>query len=320
MKILLFIVSIFIFTSCSTQTKAHETDRKYNNSFESVWKQLKSDPYEKLPQREISYFKLSENEGILKNSVRTMNTRADTLEPFEKLAHPNGICFKGIWKIDVKNIYSGYFKKGSEALIIVRASTAMSNTKRGDSRAFGFTGKIFPTLNPKKVNTQASANFFLIDDVGGTDAEHYMDTSLTNEPSISMTFEVLQHMFYALKVSSAFSEVDKNPGIRQLYEISYLGQDSNEKIITPKYLRVEAANSIRVDAADFRDELIIQEGNTLVFKILVASEMLEDKKDWQEIGTIRLDESVASASCDTRLHFHHPKWRDDLDHGFFDTK
>ena len=39
------------------------------------------------------------------------------------------------------------------------------------------------------------------------------------------------------------------------------------------------------------------------------------KKDWKKIGTITLDESVTSASCDQRLHFHHPKWRDDLDYG-----
>jgi len=27
---------------------------------------------------------------------------------------------------------------------------------------------------------------------------------------------------------------------------------------------------------------------------------------------ITFDESVVSNSCDHRLHFHHPKWRDDL--------
>lgn len=50
------------------------------------------------------------------NANRTLNNHTDVLEPFDKLAHPNGICFKGVWKVDKENIYSGYFKNGSEAL------------------------------------------------------------------------------------------------------------------------------------------------------------------------------------------------------------
>jgi len=285
------------------------------SSFEKVWEQVKSDAYEKLPQLEVSYFKLSGEKGIEHSAMRTLNEDADLLEPFEKLAHPNGICFKGVWKIDTQNPYGGYFKKGSEALIIARASTAMSNTQRGSTRAFGFAGKLFPTMNPNVVNSEPSANFFLIEDLGGSDAEHFMDVELTNEPSVSITLEALANAAYGIKVARTFSEADKNPTIRQLYEISYLGESENTKIITPTWLKIEAASSQRVDAKDFREELKIEKKKELIFNIFVASRKIDEKKEWQQIGTISLDESTVSDSCDRRLHFHHPKWRDDLDYG-----
>ncbi|MDO8455169.1 MAG: hypothetical protein Q7S59_11405, partial [Sulfurimonas sp.] len=289
----------------------------YNISFNEVWNQVKSDELENLPQSEVSFFKLSsfEEDTLLKDARRTLDNHSDILEPFEKLAHPNGICFKGIWDIDTENIYSGYFKKSSQALIIARASSAMSNTQSGDTRAFGFAGKLFPTTNPDSQNSEQSANFFLIDDLGGTDAKHYTDVQLTNEPALSITFEVVKNLLYSLKVSHTFAKADENPNIRQLYEISELGENNNKNIVTPKWMKIEAKDSTKVDAKDFRDELKIKDGEELVFNIFVANEMTKTEKEWQKIGTITLDKSMVSKSCDHRLHFHHPKWRSDLDYG-----
>jgi len=67
-----------------------------------------------------------------------------------------------------------------------------------------------------------------------------------------------------------------------------------------------------VDAKDFRDELRIKAKKGLVFDIFVASKEVKGQKSWQKIGTIALDDAVVSGSCDQRLHFHHPRWRDDL--------
>ena len=315
MKLLLLITILLGLTSCSAELKPYEKKGEYMSSFSEVWEQVKSDPYGELPHVEVSYFKLSGAHGVTQNAQRTLGEDADLIEPFEKLAHPNGICFRGLWKIEEANPYSGYFKKGSEALLIARASTAMSNTQSGSTRAFGFAGKLFPTMNPNVVNSQASANFFLIEDLGGTDAEHFMDTELTNEPSVSVTLEALANAAYGIKVARAFGEADKNPGIRQLYEVSYLGEEQNAKIITPKWLKIEAASSQRVDEKDFRDELSIGKSKELVFNIFVANREVDEKKEWLKIGTITLDESSVSNSCDRRLHFHHPKWRDDLDYG-----
>jgi len=309
MKLLLLITVLFSFSGCATKTLSDTAESDYKTSFNDVWNQVKSDELKQLPLNEISFFKLG---SLLANSQRTLDNHADILEPFEKLAHPNGICFKGIWEIESKNIYSGYFKKGSKALLVARASTAMSNTQSGATRAFGFAGKLFPTLNSTKQNTQPSANFFLIDNLGGTDALHYTDVALSNEPSVSFSFEVLKNILYALKVSKIFSSADKNPGIRQLYEISELGE--SDHVITPKWMKIEAIDSKKVDEKDFRNELRIKNGEKLIFNIFVASKIVDEKKEWQNIGTITLDDSVVSQSCDHRLHFHHPKWRDDLNY------
>ena len=81
-------------------------------------------------------------------------------------------------------------------------------------------------------------------------------------------------------------------------------------------MKVEAKSGQTVDAEDFRDELRIAPTKKLVFIISVANkENKQGEKEWQSIGTITLDTSVVSTSCDHRLHFHHPKWRSDLDYG-----
>lgn len=329
LRLLFLILITFHISACTTEIKSNQTNlvqknqqthitKSTENSFQDVWNQVASDPLTALPQDKVSFGKLFtwKKNIILDDAKRTLKEHADILEPFDKLAHPNGICLKGIWEIHKDNRYSGYFKNRSKALIIVRASSAMSNTHRGEMRAFGFSGKIFPSMNPLQINKENTANFFLIDDLGGTDAEHYTDVTLTNEPSFTTTSAVLKNLLYSLTIASAFSESDKNPGIRQLYEISELGEKKSASIITPKWMKVEAKTGQTVDASDFRDELLIPGQEKLVFIVSVSNkENNQGKKEWQDIGTITLDTSVVSTSCDHRLHFHHPKWRSDLDYG-----
>ena len=329
MKLLFLLFIVFHISACTTEIKSNQAALVQNNkgtlirkstqnSFQDVWTQIASDPYTTLPQYTVSYGKLFtwKKNIILEDSKRTLEEHADILAAFEKLAHPNGICLKGFWNIHTKNPYSGYFKRDSKALIIVRASSALSNTRRGEIRAFGFAGKLFPSLNPQKINKENTANFFLIDDLGGTDAPHYTDVTLSNEPSVTTTSALLKNLLYGLKLASAFAESDENPGIRQLYEISELGEKKSAHIITPKWMKVEAKSGQTIDADDFRNALGITANNKLVFIISVASkENKQGKKEWQNIGSITLDASVVSASCDHRLHFHHPKWRSDLEYG-----
>lgn len=281
-----------------------------------VWNTIMKNPYTELPSYEVSYKNLFK-EGvdlITQSASRTLAQREDILPEFNKLAHPNGVCLKGQWHITEQNPYSGLFQKDSRAIIIARASVALSETTSNGTRGFGFAGKLFPTTDPdKKVET---ANFFLVDDLGGTSAKHYTDVELTNEPKVSMTLAVLSHIKYALTVASTFGKIDSNPGIRQVYEIADSTKNATEKTRSPQWMMVKAApTQFKVDEPDFRDELnsSIDQGG-LVFDIYVANTEKNSEKDWKKIGEIRLNEAIPSKACDHQLHFHHPRWRSDLAH------
>ena len=307
MRRLLLLFILLQFNGCSKEVKVENKNQTplVKHSFQDVWSAVSSDPLKTLPQNTISFGKLftfSKN-IILNNAKRTLLEKADILEPFEKLAHPNGVCLKGKWAINKENPYSGYFKNSTEALIIARASSAMSNTKRGKTRAFGLAGKLFPTTNENQINSEHTANFFVIDDLGGTSAKHFTDVELTNEPTVSTTSEVLKNLLYGLKVAKAFATADKNPGIRQVYEISELGEKNKTNIITPKWMKISAQKGQTVDAEDFRNEFILTNNKKIIFNIAVASKEVNGKKEWKTIGTITFNSSMVSKSCDHRLHF-----------------
>ena len=310
------VLPVLALSACTTTVPIQKSPEMVKNQFQATWDEVAKDELSELPQEKVSFSKLvaGGKNIILGNAQRTLSEHANILKPFDKLAHPNGICFKGVWNVDTENKYSGYFKNGSSALIIVRASTAMSNTKRDGLRAFGFAGKLFPTMDPTEVIEENSANFFLVDDLGGTSAAHYTDVALSNEPETSITSVVLKSLLYTLKVARTFSKADKNPGIRQVYEISHLGEANIETAVTPRWMKVEAKQWRISEAPDFRDELKLAAEETLEFSVSVASEQQNDQKMWETIGTITLDTSVVSASCDHQLHFHHPLWKEDLIH------
>jgi len=317
MKTIFLTLILLNLNGCTNEMKSEPQTPTVNtkHSFQEVWNEVISDPLQTLPQNSVTFGKLftfSKN-IILADAKRTLVECRDIIEPFDKLAHPNGVCLKGTWEITQANPYSGYFKYNSKALIIARASTALSKTKQGDIRPFGLAGKLFPTTNPNIVNQEPTANFFVIDDLGGTDAKHYTDVAMTNEPSVSKTSEVFKNLLYALKVASAFSSADKNSGIRQLYEISELGESNKNTIITPKWIQISAQKGQTVNAEDFRDEFL-SSNKKIIFDIEVASKEIEGVKNWKKIGTITFDNAIVSNTCDHRLHFHHPIWRDNLNY------
>jgi hypothetical protein len=66
---------------------------------------------------------------------------------FRRLVHPNGICLTGLWQITQDTGYSGYFRNGSQALIVGRYSTCCRETRRGHVRSLSLVGKLFPTAD-----------------------------------------------------------------------------------------------------------------------------------------------------------------------------
>ncbi|HEV2046247.1 MAG TPA: hypothetical protein VGQ95_06575, partial [Chthoniobacterales bacterium] len=125
--------------------------------------------------------------------------------------------------------------------------------------------------------------------------------------------------------------VDKEPSIRQLYEIAELGKADGEPTRAPQFMRLLVApNQSRIegDELDFRDEVMAQifdKGDprpkrVLTFLIEVTDEgsthgtpvfQRRTFKNWRRVGKITFDNAVASYNGDHVIHFHHPSWRKD---------
>lgn len=288
--------------------------------FEEVWSAVVADPYDELPAYRVtvsSFFGWLENR-LLTASRRTLSDRSDLLPRFRKLLHPNGICLSGRWRITEDTPYTGYFAQGSEGLIIARASAALSETKQGQPRAFGLAGKLYPTTDAAHVEPLQTANFFTIEDLGGTYRPYFLDAENTNDIiQISLRPSGVFKGPLAAVVANAFSTADETLNIsqtliRQLYPIAQLGEAEGTETVAPRWMKlVGSAVTPRVSRRDFRDELDMQNyPDGIYLDVLVASEgkRLGDK-DWVYIGEIHLTESVVSDSCDSRLHFTHPPFR-----------
>jgi hypothetical protein len=295
-------------------TARQATNAAYQGStFQEVRDQVFSDPYTVLPRQKVtlrSFFRGFTN-VLMKAAVRTLDDPSDIIPYHRKLVHPNGVVLFGTWNITKESPYTGYFTKGSKALIAVRCSTALSQTTRGHYRGFGFVGKLFPTLDPlKRVKT---ADFFAIDVFAGTKAAHFTDVELTNDVPTGFNLDALLNLGSGLVSILTFRRADGNNNFRPLHPIAELGLPQGAPSVTPKWIMVRAAPaSGKVDKADFRDELLVENypNRTLRFEIWVANKVLPSgKRDVKEIGYIDLTESVASDSGDHRIAFRHPRLR-----------
>ncbi|MBF0298644.1 MAG: hypothetical protein HQK51_07990 [Oligoflexia bacterium] len=305
------VIVTFAYVGGHTYTYAYE-----GSQFEETWDIISSDPYSTLPHYDVSLWRFifDPTNTLAQASMRTISNQEDILPPFRKLVHPNGICLRGIWQINRKNKYSGYFKTGSKALVIVRSSLALSYADSGHPRALGFAAKIFPTTDPLDPRQLKTANFFAVDDLTGTRIKHYTDGEMTNEPRISLRPHTALLAPIGAVSGITFLLADIMPGIRQLYPVSELGEEnSNSNIVTPKWIKISASPyTIPIDEKDFRIEILrqIRENGKLSFQIAVADHQnILRQKNWQTIGHIDLIEAVVSESCDKRLHFHHPPFK-----------
>lgn len=289
---------------------------------EGVWAAIKSDPYGQLPVLPVTLGALSS--GVINPSPdlltdRAVSTVADTdnlLPRFTKLLHANGICVKGRWVIDTPSPYTGAFANGTDKAFIGRISVALGKINRGDYRAFGFAGKIFDVgPDAGAVQSYKTANFFTIDDLIGTKTANFHDTELSNEPLVTTSNLAFQSpVVAAIGAASAvaFKMADVSTTIRQLYEISELGLTNPASAVTPKWMHLKGITRMKNGHPDFRRDLeMANYPNGMIYAIKVSSTSQASVKP---VGRIVIEESVASDTCDRRLHFHHPKFRNDLKH------
>ncbi|MGR9087147.1 MAG: hypothetical protein ACU841_08745 [Gammaproteobacteria bacterium] len=272
---------------------------------------------------------------FLQAVARTVDSDADLRwgtdgKGFRRLLHPNGICLTGLWEIIEENEYSGYFKKGSNALVIGRYSTCCTDTRRGHVRSLSLAGKLYPTTDSGHETPLRTANFFTQQDLGGDFSEFINDAELRNTPD-TRSWRRGSGLPVLLLEGAAFFWIDNEPSQRQLYEIAELGKGREEPTRTPEYMRLTVDSSqprISGEQLDFRDEIMAQiydngdpdPKRQLAFNIEVSDSgktrglpvyQRRIIDDWRKIGRIIFSEAVASYNGDFVLHFNHPTWRDD---------
>ncbi|BDI17052.1 hypothetical protein ANSO36C_28540 [Nostoc cf. commune SO-36] len=236
---------------------------------------------------------------FLNDSARNMFDKRDIRPYYDKLIHANGICCSGVWRITEDSPYTGYFAKGSEGLVFARLSVAGAGIKRGDRRAFGIAGKVYPTLNPnEKVKP---GNFVTVDYLTGIKTKHITDTELTNFPSVGLDIgaNLVNRIIFRL--------MDKRPGFRQLFPISTLGVAPGSKVVTPDQFMLRVAQgTAKIDAEDFRDELRLEKypDHKLVYTINVKN---FNEKEWTKLGVIEFNDYSICEGCDKRIHFWIPR-------------
>ena len=249
---------------------------------------------------------------------------------FRRLLHPNAVCLTGRWRITEDTGYSGYFRGGSEALIVGRYSTCCSETRRGHTRSLSLVGKLFPTTDPGHAEPLRTASFITQQDIGGDFSDFINDAETRNAPNTTVLRRGLGMPILAI-TGLVFQIVDRKPSIRQLYEIAELGKPANEPTRAPQFMRLLVASGqprIAGDALDFRDEVMAQiydrgdpaPKRTLTFDVEVTDDgethgpAFRERRtfaSWRRIGAITFDKAVASYNGDFVIHFHHPTWRED---------
>jgi hypothetical protein len=247
-----------------------------------------------------------------------------------RLLHPNGICLTGQWRVTEETGYSGYFAPGSTALTVARYSTCCTETRRGHTRSLSMVGKLFPTTDANHPTPLRTANFITQQDIGGDNTDYINDAELRNAPDTT----VLRRgggVPILLLSGLVFGNVDRQPTIRQLYQIAELGKAPGQPTHAPAFMRLLVAPGqprIAGDGLDFRDEIMAQifdrgdpePKRTLTFTIEVTDEgkttgtKLRERRtfeNWRRIGSLTFDNAVASYNGDSVVHFNHPTWRDD---------
>ena len=329
-----------------------DEDRGYGGSrFSDVVDALFANPYQRvwggegqppLPVHEVTFrsvvggiLSFAKPDLFSKASERALDSGADLRwgadrKGFRRLVHPNGVCLVGRWQIVEDTPYSGYFSKGSTALLIARYSTCCTETRRGRTRSLSMVGKLFPTTDPNHALPLRTANFITQEDIGGADTRFINDAELRNAPNTTGSRRGAGAPLL-LAIGLVFGRVDKEPSIRQLYPIAELSKPALASTRAPEFMQLRvASHQPRIAGVDldFRDEVmgqIFDRGDpvpkrTLTFTIEVTDKgktsgpALKQRRtfqDWRAIGSLIFDNAVVSYNGDSVIHFNHPTWRED---------
>jgi hypothetical protein len=330
-----------------------EEDRVYDGSrYGEVREAIFANPYQKvwggadeppLPNYEVTLSSVLR--GLLpfgrlyllrQAAERTVDSRSDLRwgpdrKGFRRLQHPSGVCLTGLWEITEQTDYSGYFRRGSRALVIGRYSSNVIN--RGQTRSLALVGKLFPTVVPDHAEPLRTASLFAQEDLGGDHTNYINDAELRNAPNVTPwpRGKSVPLVLVSVVTLVVFTLVDKQATIRQLHQIAELGKPRGEPTRAPTFMRLlVAADQPRIEGGslDLRDEVMAQifdrgdpvPKRKLTFHIEVTDEGATRNilgftrrtfRNWRRIGHLTFDDAVVSYNGDFVLHFGHPGWRDD---------
>ena len=314
-------------------------DALFANPYQTVWGAEGEPP---LPVQEVTLksvfgglLSLGRPPRFQRASERALDSGADLRwgpdrKGFTRLLHPNAVCLVGRWQITEDTPYSGYFARGSTALVVARYSSGAGGMRRGQIRSLALVGKLFPTADPDHAVPLRTANFITQEDIGGARTGSINAAELRNAPDVTV-FRRAPAATLLIKIAAVFRRVDKEPSIRQLYPIAELGKPAGEPTRAPQFMRLLVAPEqplIPGADLDIRDEVMAQifdrgdptPRRTLRFTIDVTDEgttggtpfrLRRTFRNWRRIGTLVFDNAVVSHNGDAVIHFTHPTWRQD---------
>ncbi len=314
-------------------------DALFANPYQQVWGRPGEPalPNEAVTTRSVfgGLFTRHRSARFEQASARTLDSHADLRwgpdrKGFRRLLHPNAVCLTGMWEITGDSPYSGYFAKGSRALVVARYSSGAGGMRRGEIRSLALVGKLFPATDPEHATPLRTANFITQEDIGGDRTPTINAAELRNAPDVTV-FRRGPAATMLIKVASVFRKVDQEPTIRQLYPIAELGKAPGEATRAPAFMRLLVSRDqpvIAGDHLDVRDEVLAQifdagdptPKRTLRFDIEVTDEgkttgspfrVRRSFQNWRQIGAMVFDNAVASYNGDAVIHFTHPTWRQD---------
>jgi hypothetical protein len=274
--------------------------------------------------------------AFLQAARRAVDSQADLRwgpdrKGYRRLLHPNGVCLTGTWQITGQSDYTGYFGQGSRGLVIARYSTCCSETRSGHTRSLALVARLYPTVDAGHPTPLPTAGFITQQDFGGERVNSIQEAVLQNAPD-TRSWRRGSGVPGLMVTGLVFLRVDKQPTIRQLYQVAELGKPSGMPTRAPEFMRLSVASARPptpfAPDVDFRDEIlgqIFDRGDPtpkrkLTFRIETSDSgrtrgtpLFERRliSNWREMGTITFDDAVASYNGDFVVHFSHPAWRGD---------
>jgi hypothetical protein len=313
-------------------------DAIFANPYQTVWGANGNAPIERFPVTFAPLMKGilpgGETWQFLAAARRVLASDSDLRwgpdgKGYRRLLHANGICMTGLWAVTEETPYTGYFRKGSRGLIISRYSTCCTETRRGHTRSLSMIGRIYPTTDPNHPAPLPTASFITQEDIGGENTLSINDAKLRNAPNTTVSRRG-SGMPILLLSGLVFKIAEKQPTIRQVYQIAELGKPPAEPTRAPEFMQLTVAAGQPVipgDDLDFRDEImahIYDPGDPtpkrkLVFNVETSDTgtthglPIRERRDitnWKQIGTMTFDAAVVSFNGDHVFHVNHPAWRE----------